>query len=198
MRPTRRVRILSVSCSLAVLAALVSGAQTKSASDASSASAPPAADAARYPCRAEHAFDFWVGDFDATPWNGPATPVRGRLHNTREYEGCVIVERWDGARSQGMSMSFYDVNRGAWRMVWNADDNQSNDFEGHYENGAMRFEGWMLDASGKRILARNVLENVSPDTIRHVYSISADGGKTWDVKSDGRFTRRKDSAESRP
>jgi len=197
MRPTRGVRILSISCSLAVLAAsFLPGAQKKAA--AASAASAPAADAARYPCRDVHTFDFWVGDFDASPWSGPATPSRGQLHNTREYDGCVIVERWKGTKSEGMSMSFYDVNRKAWRMVWNADDNQSNDFEGQYENGAMRFEGWVLDGSGKRILARNVLENVSPDTIRHVYSISPDGGKTWEVKSDGRFQRRKDSAEARP
>jgi hypothetical protein len=146
----------------------------------------------RYPCRDEHAFDFWVGDFDASPWNGPPTPVRGRLHNTREYEGCVIVERWEGTNTKGMSMSFYDVHRRVWRMVWNGDDNQSNDFEGTYRDGAMRFEGWILDADGKKVLARNVLENVSADTIRHVYSTSTDGGKTWTIKSDGRFSRRKD------
>jgi hypothetical protein len=182
MRLIRCVRILSVSCSIAALASVsASGLQA----------AKPAGDSARYPCRDVHTFDFWVGDFDASPWNGPATPARGRLHNTREYEGCVIVERWDGANgSAGMSVSFYDVNRRAWRMVWNGDDNQSNDFEGTYRDGAMRFEGWVLDGAGKRVLARNVLEDVSPETIRHVYSISADGGKTWEVKSDGRFVRR--------
>lgn len=158
---------------------------------------PPArkaADDSRYPCQAVHTFDFWVGTFDARPWNQPATaPATGQLHNTREYEGCVIVERWTGANSRsGMSMSFYDVNRRAWRMVWNSDDNRSNDFEGSYRDGAMRFRGWVLDESGKRLLASNVLQNVSPDTIRHVYSTSADGGKTWVVKSDGRFVRRKE------
>jgi hypothetical protein len=183
--------LLSVSCSLALALASV----------ASFAAAPakPAEDATRYPCRAVHTFDFWIGDFDAKPWNDPAGPARGHLHNTREYEGCVIVERWDGASgSHGMSMSFYDVNRKAWRMVWNADDNQSNDFEGNYRDGAMRFEGWVLDSAGKRQLARNVLENVSPDTIRHVYSISADEGRTWEVKSDGRFVRRQGSADAQP
>jgi Neuraminidase (sialidase) len=175
MRPTRLLAILSAYCAIAAAPIL----------------AQAAAGDARYPCRAVHAFDFWVGDFDATPWNEPAAPVRGRLHNTREYEGCVIVERWEGVSgSRGMSMAFYDVNRRAWRMVWNGDDNQSNDFEGSYRDGAMRFEGWVLDAGGKRLLARNVLENVSPDMIRHVYSTSDDGGKTWTVRSDGRFVRR--------
>jgi hypothetical protein len=161
---------------------------------ASAASAAPpakASDDSRYPCRSVHTFDFWVGDFDATPWNQPDAPVGGQLHNTREYDGCVIVERWSGRASAGMSMSFYDVNRHAWRMVWNDDANSSNDFEGAWRDGAMRFEGWVLDEHGKRLLARNVLEPVSSDVIRHIYSTSADNGKTWNVRSDGRFVRRK-------
>jgi hypothetical protein len=149
-------------------------------------------DETRYPCRAEHAFDFWVGTFDATPWDQPTARPTGQLHNTREYEGCVIVERWTGtAGSAGMSMSFYDTNRRVWRMVWNDDANQSNDFEGTYTDGAMRFKGWVLDRTGKRLLASNVLQEVSPGTIRHIYSTSADDGKTWVVRSDGRFVRRK-------
>jgi len=108
----------------------------------------------------------------------------------------VIVERWTGASgSAGMSMSFFDINRHVWGMVWNGDNNQSNDFEGTYSDGAMRFTGWVLDNEGKRLLASNVLQNVSPDTIRHIYSTSADNGKTWVVNSDGRFVRRPDTRQ---
>ena len=89
-----------------------------------------------------------------------------------------------------MSMAFYDIHRHLWRMVWNDDANQSNDFEGTYRDGAMRFEGWILDKNGRRLLASNVLQNVSSGIIRHIYSTSADNGKTWDIKSDGRFVRR--------
>ena len=166
------------------------------AASGSGPASPPARAAARqsdHPCRDVHTFDFWVGDFDARPWNDPNAPLRGRLHNTLEYDGCAIVERWDGVASgvKGMSISFYDTNRRAWRMVWIADDGLSNDFEGTFSGGAMRFRGWVRDEKGKRLLASNVLEDVSPGVIRHIYSTSADGGKTWDVKSDGRFTRRR-------
>ena len=160
---------------------------------AASAAGPPPPKPAppRYPCRDVHTLDFWVGDFDAKPWNETNAPVTGHLHNTLEYDGCAIVERWDGIKSgiKGMSLSFYDTNRRAWRMVWIADDGLSNDFDGSYSDGAMRFRGWVLDEDGRKILASNVLENVSPGTIRHVYSTSADGGKTWTVRSDGRFER---------
>ncbi len=104
----------------------------------------------------------------------------------------MIVERWVAGegRGAGMSMAFYDVNRHTWRMVWNDDANSSDDFEGSYRDGAMRFEGWALDADGNRVLTSNVLQAVTPDLIRHTYSTSADGGKTWVVRSDGRFVRR--------
>src|SRR5206468_4971031 len=117
-----------------------------------------------------------VGDFDTLPWVQPDAKPSGVLHNTREYEGCVIIERFsaNGGMGGGMSMSFYDVNRKTWRMVWNDDSNQSNDFEGSYRDGAMRFTGWVLDPSGKKILASNVLQDVSPDVIRHIYSTSSD------------------------
>lgn len=152
-----------------------------------------AAPDARYPCRAVHTFDFWAGDFDAKPWAQPDGPVAGQLHNTREYDGCVFVERWTPSDGDGggMSIVFYDVSRKTWRMIWNDDSNSSSDFEGSYRDGAMRFKGWKLDASGKRVLTSNVLQDVSPDLIRHIFSTSSDGGKTWVVRSDGRFVRRR-------
>ena len=185
MRSIDRVRIaLSSGLCLVAFSSLFAREPKKAAN---------APDTPRYPCRDVHTFDFWVGTFDARPWDQPeSAPATGQLRNTREYDGCVIVERWTGANLlKGMSMSFYDVNRRVWRMVWVSDTGQSNDFEGSYRDGAMLFEGWILDDAGKKVLARNVLQNVSPGTIRHTYSTSADGGKTWVVRSDGRFVRRK-------
>lgn len=152
-----------------------------------------AADDARYPCRAVHTFDFWVGTFDAMPWDKPDAPSSGTLQNTREYDGCVFVERWTSPRQNGMSIVFYDVTLKTWRMVWNDDSNSSTVFsEGAYRDGAMRFLGWKLDPKGNKVYASNVLQNVSPRLIRHIFSTSADSGKTWTVRSDGRFVRRKE------
>jgi hypothetical protein len=157
------------------------------------AAAQSAAEDARYPCRAVHTFDFWVGTFDAMPWDKPDAPSAGTLQNTREYDGCVFVERWTSPGQNGMSIVFYDVTLKTWRMVWNDDSNSSTVFtEGSYRDGAMRFFGWKLDPKGNRVYASNVLESVSPGLIRHIFSTSADSGKTWTVRSDGRFVRRKE------
>jgi hypothetical protein len=183
-------RLVVFACTLALSCASASSNPARNPLVASQLT-PKTVDEVRYPCRAVHTFDFWVGTFDATPWDQPTAQPTGQLQNTREYEGCVIVERWTSVKgSAGMSVSFYDINRQVWRMVWNDDSNHSNDFEGSYSDGAMRFKGWVFDSTGKRLLASNVLENVSPGVIRHIYSTSADDGKTWVVKSDGRFVRR--------
>src|SRR5690348_9007062 len=79
--------------------------------------APSPPEGERYPCRTQHTFDFWVGTFEARPWDQPTGETTGQLVNTREFEGCVIVERWTGKRGSGMSTAFFDVNRHQWRMV---------------------------------------------------------------------------------
>src|SRR5262249_32310113 len=148
-------------------------------------------DSVRYPCRNVHTFDYWAGTFDSKPWDQPDAPSRGQLHNTREYDGCVFIERWTGQQNAGMSIVFYDVTRKTWRMIWNDDSNSSNDFlDGEFHDGTMRFTGWVLNPKGERIMASNVLQNVSPGLIRHIYSTSTDSGKTWTVRSDGRFVRK--------
>jgi hypothetical protein len=152
------------------------------------------ADDARYPCRSVHTFDYWVGTYDAMPWDKPDSPSGGQLRNTREYDGCVFVERWTSANpkgNMGMSMVFYDSTRKTWRMVWNDDSNGSTVFDqGSFTDGAMRFTGWKVDPTGATVMVSNVLENVSPGLIRHTFSISPDSGKTWKVMSDGRFVLR--------
>ncbi|MEO8294084.1 MAG: hypothetical protein ABI613_01130 [Gemmatimonadota bacterium] len=150
---------------------------------------------ARFPCRNVHTFDFWAGTFDNVPWNKPNDPSRGTLVNTRDYEGCVFIERWTGANASGngMSMVFYDTVKKTWRMIWNDDSNSSTVFdEGTFHDSSMRFLGWVLAPNGNRVMASNELQDVSPGVIRHIFSTSPDSGKTWIVRSDGRFVRRKE------
>jgi hypothetical protein len=148
------------------------------------------------PTRAEsRQFDFWIGDWEVTPWQQPPGPnmrVLGTSHVEPLLEECLIMENWTGAGgSSGKSMNFWDVNRKKWRQVWIADIGGSLDYEGEFRDGAMRFEGWTAGASGGRVLQRLTFFPISRDTVRQLFATSADSGRTWQPGFDGRYVRRR-------
>ena len=156
--------------------------------------------AARFPCRGlaeAHQFDFWIGDWDVTPWQAPASSnpaVIGTNRIEAILEHCVVMENWMGAGaapSGGKSMNFWDTNRRAWRQVWVADGGGSLDYTGSFVNGAMRFEGWTLAPNGGRIQQKLTFFPISRDTVRQLFETSADSGRTWLPGFDGRYVRKR-------
>lgn len=156
--------------------------------------------AARFPCRTTpeaRQLDFWIGDWNVTPWQAPASsnpPLLGTNRIEPILEHCVLMENWQGGGpmpSGGKSMNFWDTNRRKWRQVWVADGGGSLDYEGAFVDGAMRFEGWTLAPNGSRILQKLTFFPISRDTVRQLFETSADSGKTWQPGFDGRYVRKK-------
>ena len=156
--------------------------------------------AARFPCRTQpefHQLDFWIGDWDVTPWQAPASSNPAVIGTNRIepiLEHCVLMENWMGrgiSPSGGKSMNFWDTNRRKWRQVWMADGGGSLDYSGEFVNGAMRFEGWTLAPNGGRILQKLTFFPISRDTVRQLFETSADSGKTWQPGFDGRYVRKR-------
>jgi hypothetical protein len=138
-------------------------------------------------------FDFWIGQWDVTPWAAPS-PASAQQRGTNDVhpilEHCVISENWRGGRGgEGKSYNFYDTNVHKWRQIWIADSGGSLDYTGEFRDGAMRFVGWNLDASGKRQEQKLTFFAIAPDTVRQLFEASTDGGKTWTPTFDGRYVR---------
>ena len=156
--------------------------------------------ALRFPCRTRaesRQFDFWIGNWDVTPFQVPPAsnpPLLGTNKVELLLEQCMLVENWQGggpAPSAGKSINFWDQNRGKWRQVWVADGGGSLDYAGEFRDGAMRFEGWSLTPTGSRILQKLTFFPISKDTVRQLFETSADSGKTWQPGFDGRYVRSK-------
>ncbi len=156
--------------------------------------------ALRFPCRTmpeARQFDFWIGDWDVTPFQSPPgsnAPLLGTNRVEPILEHCVLLENWSGggpAPSAGKSMNFFDTNRRQWRQVWMADGGGSLDYAGSFTNGAMRFEGWTLSPNGARVLQRLTFFPVHRDTVRQLFETSSDSGASWQPGFDGRYVRRK-------
>ncbi len=147
-----------------------------------------------FPCRRgveAYQFDFWVGEWVVTPWGTPASvPPIGRNTITAQLEHCLLLEEWTASNgSAGKSFNFWDVNRKAWRQVWIAGDGQALDYEGQFTDNAMRFTGWTLNASGRRVLQKLTFFRISADTVRQLFEASDDSGATWKNTFDGRYVR---------
>jgi hypothetical protein len=156
--------------------------------------------ASRFPCRTlpeARQLDFWIGDWDVTPWQAPPASNPAVIGTNRIepiLEHCVLMENWQGGGpmpSSGKSMNFWDLNRRKWRQVWVADGGGSLDYIGAFVDGAMRFEGWSLAPNGSRVMQKLTFFPISKDTVRQLFETSADSGKTWQPGFDGRYVRRK-------
>ena len=149
---------------------------------------------AQFPCRRgveAHQFDFWIGTWSVTPWADAATvaPV-GQNVVTADLEHCVVLEAWTPrVGGNGKSINFWDTNRRAWRQVWIAADGGSLDYEGQFVDGAMRFSGWTLGATGQKVLQKLTFFPIAADTVRQLFEASEDNGATWRSTFDGRYVR---------
>lgn len=143
----------------------------------------------QYPCRTREEarqFDFWIGKWTVT--------VAGRQAGVNEVypllEHCVIYENWSGAQGgNGKSFNYYDAQRNHWRQIWVADGGNVLEYTGEYREGAMRFRGFTLTATGDTVLQKLTFFNVAPDTVRQLFEASQDGGQSWQATFDGLYVK---------
>ena len=173
--------------------ALLGGASNAQTSQP--AAAPPPI---QHPCNTSpeaKQFDFWIGQWDVTPWKIAAPTAAQKLGFNDVHpmlEHCVISENWKGARGvEGKSMNYYDPNLHRWRQIWVDETWGVLDYTGEFRDGAMRFLGWTLDAKGNRVEQKLTFFAIASDTVRQLFETSADGGTTWVPNFDGRYVKRR-------
>lgn len=124
-------------------------------------------------------FDFWAGEWTVTTPNGQTA---GTNRITKIAAGCALLEEWTGARGMtGKSLNIYDASRGVWHQSWVDSRGTLLTIEGRFEKGAMR-----LLSAGNRI----TWTPLDGGDVRQLWEQSKDGGKTWAVVFDGRYTKK--------
>ena len=168
--------IFSILAALMILASLTASAQE-------STGPPPCSDP-EY-----RQFDFWIGEWEVT---NAAGKVAGTNTITQILGKCALREEWTGAGpSRGTSVNFYDKTAGVWRQNWV--DNSGNHLllTGTYADGKMVLSGTNTRLNGNTLLDRITWNNNETDgTVRQVWDISEDDGKTWKTIFDGLYTRK--------
>lgn len=140
------------------------------------------------PCAAPEyrQFDFWLGSWDVT---APDGNVAGTNTIDSILSGCVLHERWRGARGMtGTSFNTYDPHAGTWHQTWVDDQGGFLLLSGGLQESSMVLQGEMMDDEGP-ITHRITWTPVSADEVRQFWETSRDGGASWTAVFDGRYVR---------
>ncbi|MEZ5961496.1 MAG: hypothetical protein R3C30_13895 [Hyphomonadaceae bacterium] len=127
-----------------------------------------------------HAFDFWIGEWDAfrADTNAPA----GRSSITSEDAGCVITEHWRSLNTpySGRSLNIYDRESGRWEQFWVDSSGNRVHFIGGPTDTGMRVTtaAPVTVAPGQQAFSRMTFTNNPDGTVLQHGEQSADGA-TW-------------------
>jgi hypothetical protein len=132
-------------------------------------------------------FDFWLGEWEVRT---PEGKLAGTNRISREYDGCVIHERYTTPRGySGESLNIFDVGRKVWHQTWVDTDGTLLVLEGRFIDDHMMLEGKNTDAEGKITQHRITWTPNADGTVRQFWQ-STDATGTWVTAFDGRYTRK--------
>jgi hypothetical protein len=141
------------------------------------------------PCEtpAHRQFDFWLGEWDVRTPDGK---LAGTNRIEREYDGCVVHERYATGRGySGESLNVYDASRGVWHQTWVDSSGMLLLLEGTFRDGSMVLEGETVADDGQVARQRITWTPGEDGSVRqHWQATDAEG--RWITVFDGRYTRR--------
>lgn len=141
------------------------------------------------PCDAppHRAFDFWLGEWQVRTPDGK---LAGTNRIARDYDGCVLHERYTTARGySGESLNIYDAARKVWHQTWVDTSGTLLVLEGGIREGAMVLEGQTIDADA-RVTKHRITWTPNADGSVRQYWESTDANGRWVTTFDGMYTRK--------
>jgi hypothetical protein len=131
-------------------------------------------------------FDFWLGEWEVVNAKGTRA---GTNSISRTHGGCVVLERWSGNGGvTGSSFNIYTPATKKWHQIWVDNGGTLLQLEGEFSNGSMRMQGEGLTPKGP-MLNRITWTPRDDGTLRQVWEISTDAGKTWQASFDGTYRK---------
>lgn len=166
-----------------MLTIVLSGAAFQAAQGTEAESSGPCPPESRF-----SEFDFWVGSWDVSLASGEMVGVNQIV---KEQGGCVLVERWTGAKGgTGISLNYYDPGSDQWVQNWVGNGGSLIDIRGGIVDGSMQLEGKIqhLD-EGRGNALRGKWTLLSDGRVRQYFEESTDNGKTWVPWFEGFYVR---------
>jgi hypothetical protein len=132
-------------------------------------------------------FDFWIGEWNV---HTPEGKLAGTNRITREYDGCVLHERYSTPRGfNGESLNTYDPGRKVWHQTWVDNEGTLLLLEGKLVDGRMQLTGENVDSDGKVTRHRITWTPNADGSVRQFWETTVADGQ-WTTAFDGKYTRK--------
>ncbi len=136
---------------------------------------------------AHRQFDFWLGEWEVRTPDGK---LAGTNRIEREYDGCVLHERYDTGRGyRGESLNVYDAPRKVWHQTWVDSSGTLLLLEGGLRDGRMVLEGRTFDADAQ-VTRHRITWTPHPDGSVRQFWESTDAKGQWTTAFDGLYKRK--------
>ena len=144
-----------------------------------------------YPCLSNtdyRHFDFWLGEWDVYAGGGKV----GVNKITMAEGGCAIHENYTTAGSySGQSINFFDPVDQKWHQHWVGSASDTYNYvEIDRGEGMLQFQSKYINPQGKLALSKLTFTLNDDGTVRQLFEISTDEGKTWTPGFDGTYKKR--------
>lgn len=145
------------------------------------------------PCQSsEHRqFDFWVGSWDVFATSGKKV---GENRIELIADGCALLEQWTGNGGvTGKSLNIYDAIDRQWHQTWVDNSGTLLMLAGRLAERSMvmSMTGPSPTDPKATVLQRITWTPANDGSVRQLWELSSDAGKSWTVLFDGRYMRAK-------
>ena len=134
----------------------------------------------------ESQFDFWLGEWDCT-WGDDGV---GSNRVERILDGKIIQENFKGGDMRGISLSAWEAETEQWCQIWVDNSGSYLDFTGSFHDGKMILSRDAI-VRGEACKQRMIWYNITKDEFDWNWERSDDGGLTWKVLWQIKYSRNK-------
>ena len=134
-------------------------------------------------------FDFWVGEWEVR--NRGNNTLAGTNTITKEEQGCMLMERWQGAGgTTGSSLNYYNPVTREWRQVWVSAGRYAIDIVGGLVGESMVLQGSIYNFAGAVWDFRGRWTPNADGSVRQLFEQYNHDNQTWDTWFDGLYIRK--------
>ena len=138
-----------------------------------------------------HQFDFWIGKWDVYYFG--TEKMAGKSHIEQINDGKALLENYKAVDINfvGKSLNKYNSVKERWEEFWVDNTGRTLTMSGNLKDGKMIMDDKQF-GDPKQSINQMTWEKLPNGSVRQIWTVSTDEGKTWKTIFDGEYKKSKE------